>query len=625
MYHKTSRNWAWLATWAVAAAALFSTPALQAQENRISHGPMLGNPGARQMAVWARTEKPGTFQVRYGTEPGQLNQVSAPVTTRLENDNTGSILLQKLKPDTRYYYEAATADKGKGVAGSFRTLPDSKDFVDAKINPRGLFNFRFEFACGNNQGEHSLGTELPAFKTMVDKIKDKVHFAILNGDWLYEDSREFSLDQWQKQVGITKKDVPDSVKLIPTITGVWQNYKSYLERGKPLAIWHRHVPSYFTLDDHEILNDVAGCGQVGFKERRTVFRDIAIKAWNDYLSWSNPTEFTQKAHFGTATFEAGKDILVDPNADFTKLNLKQMANLHVHWGTPDAGVNDVELDKKPGDPNAGVYDIVKVLDKNRLQITPAPPKDGQAAYSIGTRTYFRTRVSNCDFFFLDTRTHRQKHDFKNPGKPGVTMLGKQQKDWLLKGVAASDADFIFVISSVNFVIPHVGAGGMAFAADDKDDAWTVFLHERKLVVDAFEKAGKPVFVLTGDLHNSFAVKITDNVWEFASGPHNSRNHPAGSEGDRPATGKFDSRGHVCDILWSTYFRDDTPTTLRHQPVYCVVQVNNVFNNPILKGEDRWVAFPQPQVVFQYHDGFTGDLMFAHSIRAKGKTEPHPQK
>ncbi|MGF1581398.1 MAG: alkaline phosphatase D family protein [Gemmataceae bacterium] len=569
------------------------------------------------MGIWARTSRPGGFRVRYGVKAKNLNQISPSVATTLVHDNTGYVVLKDLKSDTKYHYEVVPAGQPKGIRGTFRTWPDAKKFRDKELNPKGLFNFRFEFACGNNQGTHSLGPKLPAFKTMLKKIKDKVHFAILNGDWLYEDSREFSVKQWHKQVGITPKQTPELVKLAPTITGVWQNYKTYLERGKPLSLWHRHVPSYYTLDDHEILNDVEGCGQTGFRARRTVFRDIGLQAWHDYIAWSNPTRFKQTAHFGKAKLKAGSDVLVDTNSDFTKLNLREMANLHIHWGTPDAGVNDAELDKKnDGNPNSGVYAIVKVIDKNRLQIKPPLRKNGEAVYSIGRRNYYRVRVSNCDFYFLDTRTHRQKHDIKNPRKKGLTLLGKQQREWLMDNMAKSDADFFFVVSSVNFVIPHVGAGGMAFAAADKDDAWTVFLDERETLLNFWDKMKTPVFVLTGDLHNSFAIRITDNVWEFASGPHNSRNHPASAEGNRPATGKFNSRGRKCDVRWSTYFRNDTPYQLRHQPIYCVVQVNNVLNNPIIKGKDRWVAFPHPQVVFQYYNGFNGELMYAEAVRTK---------
>ena len=124
-----------------------------------------------------------------------------------------------------------------------------------------------------------------------------------------------------------------------------------------------------------------------------------------------------------------------------------------------------------------------------------------------------------------------------------------------------------------------------------------------------------MFVLTGDLHNSFAIKITDRVWEFASGPHNSRNHQAYAEGGRPPNGIFDSRGRKIEIRWSSYMRDEVPPELNRQPVYTVVQVNNVFNNPLEEGKERWVKFPHPQIVFQYYDGFSGNLLYAESILA----------
>ncbi len=59
--------------------------------------------------------------------------------------------------------------------------------------------------------------------------------------------------------------------------------------------------------------------------------------------------------------------------------------------------------------------------------------------------------------------------------------------------------------------------------------------------------------------------------------------------------------------------DETPIPLRSQPIYSVIQVNNVFTNRSESGPDRVVAFPRPQVVFQYYDGFTGDLLYAESI------------
>ena len=47
-----------------------------------------------------------------------------------------------------------------------------------------------------------------------------------------------------------------------------------------------------------------------------------------------------------------------------------------------------------------------------------------------------------------------------------------------------------------------------------------------------------------------------------------------------------------------------------------MQVNNVFNNPIEPDDTRWIAFPRPQVIFQYYNGKTGHLAYAESILAK---------
>ena len=118
------------------------------------------------------------------------------------------------------------------------------------------------------------------------------------------------------------------------------------------------------------------------------------------------------------------------------------------------------------------------------------------------------------------------------------------------------------------------------------------------------------------VRNSFVIKITDNVWECASGPHNSGNHHKGDEGDRPANGKFKYGPREVDIRWSTWYLDDIPRAALRSPTYRVVQINNVFNNATTPTGTRWVAFPKPQVLFRYYEGKTGRLQYAESILAR---------
>ncbi|MBI3463772.1 MAG: alkaline phosphatase D family protein [Planctomycetes bacterium] len=597
----------------------FALISAAAADSTITHGPMLGGLTETSVRVWGRSAAPGAFRVRYGLAADKLETISERVETSLAHDNTGWIELKGLKPDTRYYYELTGADAPDGAAapersGTFRTLPLSQDFRDAKLNPRGLFNFRFEYgSCANQNPDQGAGYGLPLYKTMNDRIQDQVYFTIHNGDWLYEEVRTYTPGEWLRQVGATAEQMPPVVSAAPTLVGVWENYKLYLDRGKNLAAWHRNVPAFFTCDDHEILNDVWGTATAGLRDRRAVFRDIGMQAWHDYLAWANPVEWRQPIFFGRVRLTGGSDVLEDPQADFSRLNLAEAGTLHVHWGGPTAGVNDNALDAIDGDPNAGVYQIVEVVGKDRLRIHPAPKQDGEVSYSIGRLSHYKFKVGNCEFFALDTKAHRDMHDTRQPDKPGISMIGARQREWLLKNMAASDADFLFVISTVTFMIPHVGGG--AVRTENKDDAWTAFIDEREKLFDAWDKLGKPVFLLTGDLHNSMAIKITDNIWEFVSGPHNSQNHWYSDEGNRPATGKFKYGPRECDLRWSTWFSNDIPREELRHPFYCVVQINNVFNNPIKLGETRWIAFERPQAIFQYFDGRTGELRYAEAVTA----------
>ncbi len=357
---------------------------------RVTHGPVLGRPANNSMTIWLRTSRAGPVRIFFGKEKGKLDQVSPLLETSLEHDNTGTVTLENLDANTRYFYRI----EDHQLSGSFRTLPSITDFKNPKTNPDGKFNFSFEFACGNNQSGNgdSVGPQLPVFDTLNRQVRDKVHFAILNGDWLYEDRREYSMGDWLHQVGLTPDLTPGIVKKAPTITGVWENYKTYWARGRNLSEWHRYVPSFYTADDHEFLNDIYGTAESGYVNRRAVFRDIATQAWFDYLAWANPVEHKATALFSRGKFTAGSDVLEDSAVDFTKLNLRDMANLHVHWGTPTAGVKDARLDSQPGDPNSAVYDIIEVMGPHKIKIAPVAKADGDAVYSIGRRNYGKFSV-----------------------------------------------------------------------------------------------------------------------------------------------------------------------------------------------------------------------------------------
>lgn len=581
---------------------------------RLTHGPMLGMPTHDCVRVWARTSDPGSFQVLVGPSEDKIESVAGTGVTSIAHDNTGYTDLTGLQPDTRYYYQVRVNGRMHGLPGSFATLPSQSESVNEEHNPKGLFNFRFQIgSCANQNPLHGAGHRATTYEHLNNHWADKVNFHIMNGDWLYEELRDYPAEAWRLIQGVSK--LPTVVETAPTIVGVWENYKLYLDRSEALSRWHRHVPSMFTFDDHELVNDIWGAGEAGKRHRRTVFRDIGTRAWFDYLGWANPITHKQPVHFGKASLQQGSDVLTDLSTDFTKLPIGEMLNLHVHWGTPQAGINDMRFDDDSGNSNSYVYDIVEVIDAHHLRLhMPAKSDDDAVAYSIGRRSYGSYQVSNCEFFFIDTRGDRDMHDVRDRDKPGVSLLGKPQREWLVDSMKKSDADFFFVISTVPFMIPHSGAGGFEADAANKEEAWTGFFDEREKLIEQWESIGKKVFVMTGDLHNSFAIKVTDNVWEFCCGPHNSVNHvPKLDESDRPATGKWKFGPREMDIRWSSYILPDLPRLERLYPHFCVVQINNVFNMPKKLGGKRLVAYPHPQVVFQYYDGKTGELDYAEAI------------
>lgn len=585
----------------------------------ISHGPILGRLTNDSIAVWARTSLPASFYVRYGTSPDRLNASSNIVATQLSHDNTAHVVLPNLQQGTRYYYQAVV-DGHPDVATdvhSFRSLtaPDARR---GRLNPEGLFNFSFSATSCAKQSR-TLSQSNAQHRVMVEKLVDDVAFHVALGDWLYEEGRLRSADEWLAEAGEYGAGLPELVRNVPTLPGVWENYKQYLENDPDLSRWHASVPSMVVYDDHEVLNNFQDATVVGHNARNALFRDPGLRGWRDYLGWANPEQDASTIVFGKGRFDSADSILHDPDADFRELDLAAATNLHVHWGGPYAGFRNTDAKNRsaidasidsagPDDPNAGVYSIEQIIDRNTIAISPSPITDRESAYSIGgLRYYFGWQLANVEFLGLDTRSRRKS----TLATSEPNMLGEEQWQWLADRVDSSSADLLVLFSSVSIVIPHIS--GAPPAVDDQ--SWSGYPEERDRLIDLLEASGKTVVILTGDLHNAYSIQISDNVWEFAVGPIGALNrtveedqaHLVGANGIL-RQGAFDA-----DIRWGIWYHDETPTRLRRTPVYTVVQVNNVIDSPGNDGLSRWVAYERPQVVVQFYHAGTGDLLYAESV------------
>ncbi|VAX23253.1 hypothetical protein MNBD_IGNAVI01-1752 [hydrothermal vent metagenome] len=108
--------------------------------------------------------------------------------------------------------------------------------------------------------------------------------------------------------------------------------------------------------------------------------------------------------------------------------------------------------------------------------------------------WFNFKIANVEFFMLDGRFYRTNPFDKNP-----TMLGPNQKAWLLDALKKSEATFKVIVS------------GVPWAYDSKPgvkDTWNGFHQERKEIFDFLANNKiNGVVLLSGDRHRTDIRKI----------------------------------------------------------------------------------------------------------------------
>lgn len=595
---------AWAAEWPNPVA----NDVLPALTSGLTHGPMLGRPASDSVRVWVRTDQPRGFDVVYGTQvPLTADSPSVHGTTSAATDNTGTVDISGLMADTRYVYgiriDGQLVDTRVDVRDawpSFRTLPDASTARDETLNPEGLTNLCFAIGhCMSQEpGPRSGGhyASAPVFDTLLSRHGDEPRFMIINGDIIYEERRDGTLD------------------------GVRENYRLYFERGRSFSRLGRRLPLLFTFDDHDVGWDIHGCGEVGLGEGRHLMRDIGLAAYGDYAGWANPAMPSRGGiRFGTASMQEGSDVLVDERAVFTDLDPETVSTIHVGAYTrPDSGW------KRPGKgdaanppPNAGVYGLVEVVDANRVRVRPAFTTTGTAAYSIGTHHYYDWRLGNCHFLALDTRGERSRFNAQDRNDPKAFILGEAQERWLLETVRSTPAEFIFLISPDPWTVYHTAAHVSTKPGadqDDKGDGFPSFLHQRERLLTALERVGKPVLIFSGDVHHAASIRITATIWEFLCGPLASTGHPLATLGNPPTGGSWESMGRSVDVRWLSGFPNDLPYQRIRNAYYGLVQVNNAaeVGRPEETGL-RLAAFDRPSVTVRWHDAYTGRLVYAETV------------
>lgn len=115
---------------------------------------------------------------------------------------------------------------------------------------------------------------------------------------------------------------------------------------------------------------------------------------------------------------------------------------------------------------------------------------------------------------LDTRQYRSDQacgDGRSPDcdglrDPGRTLLGQAQKRWLFRRLAAADAAWNVLAQQVMMAgLRSVGGNGETLRPMD---AWDGYPHERRELLELWDRAGTPnPVVITGDAHSNWASDL----------------------------------------------------------------------------------------------------------------------
>lgn len=570
------------------------------QSTPVTHGPLLGNVTSNSVRVWLRAERDIDFTVLVQAHRPPFDQAAETVgRTVAERDFTGFAEVSGLQPNTEYAWAVRVGDEIidsrenlRDPWPTFRTLPDANSYAH-EFNPDGRFNLTFSIGACQRQrspGEtYGIYPNPPAFDTIWEKHRHHLAFHIVNGDYTYEETID------------------------GTVSGIENNYKLYLNRGRSLNRLLKHVPLFTMYNDHEVTDNIDGSGEVGRGDGNYLVRDPAVRVWQYYADWANGDRpQTGVVRFGTAELKEGSSVLHDPAADFTTLDLNQISTLHIGpflKGAAKPGASE------RGGQNVGVYRVRKIIDRTHLEIEPPARATNTAAYSIGTHHYFDRVIGNCHFLFLDTRGERSKWlGVKKAHDADRFVLGAAQKAWFLETVRQSSADFIFVISPDPWFIYHSAYHVRGEDTESKGDGYCGFVHEREELAAVLDEVPKPVLLLTGDVHHPVAAQITDNVWEFLVSPVNSANHPLGTAGLPPLGGWFDSEGRTIKIKWLGGYPDNVHYLRQRHTVYAVISVNNIIKAGRRSGPGyQFLAYDAPQVVVSFHDGYSGELLYGEGI------------
>ena len=455
---------------------------------QITHGIASGDVTDQSAIIWSRVnDQPAKMNVEYDTNANFTNPLSKTAQANSTTDFTAHAKLDRLKPDTQYYYRvwftgsdidnnnnseirsdlSAIPDIADQVEiGTFRTAPSANMTSNSSaISFIWGADLGGQNYCRNaNEGGYSI------FKSMLSLNAD---FFIANGDMIYADgacpAQGPIFNNSTNNQTITWTNIPGDFKSLADPSVDWNNVTEvrslFLEHWKYnrndtyFKEFLRNVSMYSQWDDHEIINDFGS-------------------KWPYWNLFSVDRE--------------GYPNLV-----------KEGTNAFLYYSPLDSNSNK--------DNNYTVNDSNKRIFRS---------------FNWG---------KDLDLFIIDARSYRSQNHIADAPDSNKTLLGDEQLQWLRQELSNSNATWKVISSDVPISIPTGSnasiLGRDGWANGNETSNYSYYTGFERELTDLFklidEQNIKNVIFITTDVHFPAFIRYNfdlnndgnmTEIYELVSGP-----------------------------------------------------------------------------------------------------------
>lgn len=479
---------------------------------RFPQGLASGDPTPDSVVLWSRVEAADgsrdpvevVLQVSLTEDFGRLVAERRLVATP-EGDHTLRVLVTELQPDTIYAYRFLAGGDATPVVGRTRTAPE----------PTADRPIRMAFASCQAYEAGYYGMWRTLLNEDVAAPQDERIDVVLHlGDFVYEGlgyGEARSVPPFPSGGGGGGADGIGSYAV--TLDDYRHLYRTYLS-DPDLQAARARWPFIVTWDDHEFSDD----------------------AWQSVSTYTTPgtPDQARKVAANQAWFEYIPAFLTGhPGSSGVEGEARDFTPVEVASGPLAGEVDEAGLDQDPANLAAigslaiyrsfrfGRHVELAVTDTRSYRSQHCIPGEilteisGTARY-IAPLSLVRTLDAGreADGGNPPARVRVGEREFANPRReaPPGTLLGARQKDWLKRLLAASDATWRILGTSVPLMPMRLDLDAVDPAAETAVftiDTWDGYQHEREeLLRSAVRSGAGPLISLTGDNHNHFAGLLT---------------------------------------------------------------------------------------------------------------------